>query len=401
MYIFQLLGINKMLHVTDQRVLPPGALIANKLPTLQISDQTWRQLVPAGVTEDVQSEYTTYKHTTTLAFGCAAAPRDSFRRALPVMLVAVNEQYEHTAYRKGGGKPKEAVFTQSLYVSKDAGVSWTSEVIHVSNAPMQARVAVSPQGNWACIALFTLTTSLVMTCALSASRAAARNSHTTASPLPPITMVAIRNDGSGIAASEKEVWSFETSMLLTSMCDTTSRFLAVATNECRDVVACDAEKLHACKHGGKWLNQAASYSDVTMNEHWCLAVSSTDAAVYVNTAPGDFRTFRKVDGMDGGAARATAVSLAECNNHWLVAYNTGEIWHGSPLLEVASPPSVWMPVNNPGFTWSAVSMCNPVFSSVPVTYALADGTVYSNLSTFALRVYVSNQAYQLNVTPAL
>jgi hypothetical protein len=388
-----------MLHVTDQRILTPGALIANKLPTLQISDQTWRQLVPAGVTEDVQSEYTAYKYTTTLAFGCAAAPRDSSRRALPVMLVAVNEQYEHTAYRKSG-KTKDAVFTQSLYVSKDAGVSWTSEVIHVSNVPMQAKVAVSPQGNWAGIALFTLTKSLVFTCALCDIRAA-RNSHTTTSPLPPITMVAIRNDGSGIAASEKKLWSFESSMLLTPMvCETTSRFVAVATNECRDVVACDAEKLHSytIKHG--WVSLAATtYSDVTMNEHWCVAVSA-DAA-YINTAPGDFRTFSALDGMDGGATRATAVSVAECNNHWLIAYNTGELWHGVPLLEPASPPSVWMPVHNPGFTWSAVSMCNPVFSSVPVTYALADGTVYSNLSTFALRVHVSNQAYQLNVTPTI
>lgn len=374
------------------------ALDSSHLPTLQISDQTWRQLVPAGVTEDVQSEHTTYKYTTTLAFGCAAARADNARRALPIVLVGVNEHYEHVAYRKSE-RTQGTQFKQSLCVSTNAGASWVKEPLHVSDEPMQCNVVVSVNGDWACIALFNPRISVTLRCALSARGKTVEQLSSTVSPQPPITMVAVRNDGSGLMASEKELFGFEALGSTTSLCYTgDSSFVAVATNECKDIVLCDLEHVHVYQNTAWTVSSSAKYvTHVVMNEHWCL-VTNMEAACSMNTQPGDFSAFAPVES-EGMPSRAGAAAITECNNHWLVAYNTGELWYGSPVDGGTSPPSVWMPVSNPGFTWSAAAMCNPIFLSVPVVYVLADGIVYSNMSTFSITTYVLNQPYRIIVSP--
>ena len=372
------------------------ALDSNHLPTLQISDQTWRQLVPAGVTEDVKSDYTAYKYTTTLAFGCAAAQPDNARRALPLVLAGVNEHYEHKAYRKGE-RTQSTQFTQSLCVSTNAGTSWVHEPLHVSDEPMQCKAAVSANGSWVCVALFNSRLSVTLRCALHGLRTSVDKLSSTASPQPPITLIAVRNDGSGLMASEKELFGFEAVGSKTSLCYTgDSSFVALATNESKDIVLCDSEHVHVYQQEVWSVSATVTCAmDVVMNDHWCLVVNMD--AVCMNTQPGDLSEFSKVEDVP---KRASAAVVTECNNHWLVAYNTGEMWYGSPVDgQVTSPPSVWMPQSNPGFTWSAAAMCNPIFLSVPVVYALADGIVYSNMSTFAISTYILNQPYRIIVSP--
>ena len=385
-----------MLHVAE--TMPQKcALDSNQLPTLQISDQTWRQLVPAGVTEDVKSDHTTYKYTTTLAFGCAAAHEDNARRALPIVLVGVNEHYEHTAYQKGE-RMRGTQFTQSLCVSTNAGASWVHEPLHVSDEPMQCKVSVSANGHWVCIALFNPSLSVTFRCALNSRHKKLDKLSSTARPQPSVTLIAVRNDGSGLMASEKELFGFEAVGSKTSLCYTGDRFLAVATNESKDIVLCDSENVHVYQRNTWSISSTAKAAmDVVMNDHWCMVVNMD--TVCMNTQPGDLSEFAPVEA-EGMPQRATAVAVAECNNHWLVAYNTGELWYGSPVDgQRTSHPSVWVPVSNPGFVWSAASMCNPIFLSVPVVYAIADGIVYSNMSTFSISTYILNQPYRIIVSP--
>ena len=383
-----------MLHVAE--TMPKKcALDSDQLPTLQISDQTWRQLVPAGVTEDVQPDRTTFKYTTTLAFGCAAAPPENARRALPIVLLGVNEHYEHTAYKKGD-LAKGSQFKQSLCMSTNAGVSWVHEPLHVSEEPMQCKVSVSANGDWACMTLFNTRLSATFRCGLSSRQRKLNKLYSTTSPQPPITLVAVRNDGSGVMASDQELFGFDAGPPA-SLCFTKDRFLALATNESKDIVLCEYDKIHVYQHQQWIVNSSVKAAcDVFMNDHWCVVVNME--AVYMNTQPGDWNKFSPLT--DIPPSRATLAAVTGCNNHWLVAYNTGELWYGSPLDgQETSPPSVWMPQSSPGFTWSAASMCNPIFLSVPVVYALADGIVYSNMSTLSVSTCILNQPYRIIVSP--
>jgi hypothetical protein len=371
-------------------------------PTLQLADQSWRQLVPAGITEEqVEGDRLVRRYTSTLAMACAAPVGHCAQRSIPSVLVAVNEQYEHVEYRcpahkqgplAGHATGGQQAFVAVLCTSYDAGVTWKRRVVHTSTEPLQAHVAVSDAGAWACIVLFTRHSGTALRVALMrpaptqhpASNAATVASSASASSLGPgatdsrggvyraagaehaledgrmdlivrsdhsahpLRVGVIRDNGSGLVASEADVWAFPAA----SSPDTTftpgvasapsflhpgavtpgpatpgpvtqgpttpgtraasrvvpassfhavegrqEEIAAVATNAAGDVVVCETRGVRVfVAASGEWMplcTRAAGCTAVAINEEWCVAASCD--AVYMNDTPGSYASLDRED----------------------------------------------------------------------------------------------------------